>query len=319
MNLETESPSHISVVIPTKNAGPEFEHLLELLCHQEVKSNVEVLVVDSGSKDTTLEICRRYPVRVESIASDQFGHGRTRNLGISLTSGEIICLLTQDALPTDSRFLANLVQPFSNQDVAGVVGRQIAKPDASPLTVRDVGRWILGSLQSRVSRITSQNQFEELPPIEQYLLCAFDNVCSAIRRSVWERIPFPDVLFGEDIEWGYRVLRCGYAVAYQPDAAVYHSHDRPIRYQYQRMTVDHYRLCELFGLETVPSVWHIPGAVVRQTVGDLRDLLRMGGSVSARFRDALRVPVRSLAHVAGQYRGARAYRRGRVPEGLEAV
>jgi len=191
--------------------------------------------------------------------------------------------------------------------------------DVSPLTKRDVSRWILGSSESRVSEIVNGREFEEMSPIGQYLLCAFDNVCSAIRRSVWERIPFPDVLFGEDIEWGYRVLRCGYAVAYQPEASVYHSHERSIRYQYERMTVDHYRLCELFGLETIPSVWRIPGAVVRQTIGDLRDLLRMEGSVSARFRDGLAVPLRSLAHVVGQYRGAWAYRRGYGAEELRVV
>ncbi|MFH1737525.1 MAG: glycosyltransferase [bacterium] len=309
----------ISIVIPTKNAGPDFDRVLSMLTSRQTKLKPEILVIDSGSVDETEEICRRYSVRFERIKPEEFGHGCTRNLGISRTKGEIICLLTQDAIPVDVNFLDSITEPFSREDVAGVVGRQIPRSDASLLTVRDVSRWVLGSPDGRISRIANQSEFETLSPLDRYLMSAFDNVCSAIRRSVWEKIPFSDVVFGEDIEWGYRALRCGYAIAYEPNAAVFHSHDRPIRYQFQRTRIDHYRLRELFGLETVPTALHIPGSILRQMVGDTCDLLQMRADFSSRLKELTRLPVRATAHTLGQYLGARAYRMGRSAEDLTAV
>jgi rhamnosyltransferase len=313
------TPPSVSVVIPTKNAGPDLDQVLAMLSRQEVEAEPEILVVDSGSNDETEEICRRYPVRFEQIKPKEFGHGRTRNLGVSRTRGDIVCLLTQDAIPADTRLLRNLTRHFDQEDVAGIVGRQVPRPDASVLTARDVNGWILGSADPRISRITSQNEFESLSPADKYFLSAFDNVCSAIRRSVWERIPFPDVLFGEDVEWGYRALRCGYAIVYEPKAMVYHSHERSIGYQFRRMMADHYRLRELFGLETVPTALHIPGSVARQMVADAWDLLRAEAPPRTRLKELLRLPARCGAHVLGQYLGARAYRTGRAPNELPAV
>jgi rhamnosyltransferase len=58
----------------------------------------------------------------------------------------------------------------------------------------------------------------------------FSNVNSAIRRDVWERFPFADDLFfSEDQDWARRVLLAGYAIAYEPQAAVRHSHAYTVR------------------------------------------------------------------------------------------
>ena len=111
----------ISVIIPTKNAGPDFDRVLAMLRRQEIEPAPEILVVDSGSRDETVEICRQYSVPVERIDPREFGHGRTRNFGVSRTQGEIICLLTQDALPVDTKLLWNLSQQFHSEEVAGVV------------------------------------------------------------------------------------------------------------------------------------------------------------------------------------------------------
>ena len=319
VNSGTMNTPSVSIVIPTKNAGSEFDQVLGMLSKQELDVTPEIVVVDSGSEDETKEICHRYPVQFHQIDPAEFGHGRTRNLGVSLSTGDIVCLLTQDALPSDPHIIRNLIRHFERDDVAGVVGRQIPRPDASLLTTLSVNNWVLASPEVHVSQITSQDTFEQSSPYEQYLACVFDNVCSAIRRSVWERIPFPDVVFSEDLEWGYRVLRSGYAIVYEPDAAVYHSHDRPIVYQFHRTRIDHYRLAELFGLETVPTVFHIPGSIMHQILGEARALARMNAPFWRRFRETLKLPARAVAHVFAQYTGARAYRMGQPPEDLKAV
>jgi glycosyltransferase involved in cell wall biosynthesis len=57
----------VSIVIPTLNAGPEFEELLEKVCVQEGDFEHEAIVVDSGSTDGTVELARRYGARVHQI------------------------------------------------------------------------------------------------------------------------------------------------------------------------------------------------------------------------------------------------------------
>ncbi len=88
--------SRISVVIPVKDGERYLEELLRALAREGAD---EVLVIDSGSRDRSLEIARAAGVELLQIDPAEFGHGRTRNLGAERTSGELICFLTQDATP----------------------------------------------------------------------------------------------------------------------------------------------------------------------------------------------------------------------------
>src|SRR5204862_6824878 len=85
-----------SVVVPGRDGERYLEELLAALADQ---SPDEVLVIDSGSRDRSVQIARAAGVELLAIAPAQFGHGRTRNLGAERTSGELICFLTQDATP----------------------------------------------------------------------------------------------------------------------------------------------------------------------------------------------------------------------------
>src|SRR6266511_15266 len=91
--------SSISVVVPTLNGGRGFERLCRHLAQTRSRLGLDVLVIDSGSTDETVENARTAGLRVHTIRPDEFGHGRTRNLGVRMTDGEIVCFLTQDALP----------------------------------------------------------------------------------------------------------------------------------------------------------------------------------------------------------------------------
>src|ERR1700722_20889805 len=98
-----------SILIPTKNAGQEFEQCLRRVYSQTGVGPFEVIVIDSGSADATLEIAGRYPVRIEHIASKDFHHARTRNLLAGLAKGEFLVFLSQDALPTNDTWLISLL------------------------------------------------------------------------------------------------------------------------------------------------------------------------------------------------------------------
>src|SRR5690242_9063488 len=98
-----------TVIIPTKNGGDLFRSVLQRVLEQQTPWPFEVLVVDSGSSDGTVEFVRTQPtVRLHTIEPQQFGHGRTRNLAISLARGEFAALITQDALPAHDQWLFEL-------------------------------------------------------------------------------------------------------------------------------------------------------------------------------------------------------------------
>lgn len=251
----TDASPKVSVVIPTLNAGAGFEELLKRISAQEGDFDHEVLVVDSGSTDGTDELARRYGAVVHRITKEQFNHGATRNLGISLARGEYVVLTVQDAVPVDERWMATMVENLEQDErIAGVYGRQIPHPGASALTRVFVNSLASASLERREHFAGDPKQYRKMPPAKRRRLAAFDNVSSCLRRSVWKELPFEKTNFGEDIRWGKSVVEAGYKTVYEPRSAVFHSHERGALYDLRRYYVDQRVLRELFGLELVPSL-----------------------------------------------------------------
>lgn len=244
----------ISVVIPTKNGAATLPALLEALGRQTIEVPVEIVAVDSGSTDDTVAILERHAATVVPIAPDAFNHGTTRNLGVQHARGSLVVLMVQDAIPRDTRWLAALVSPFADRPtLAGTFARQVPRDDASPLTRWALSQWRGASETPRVVSVADAPALDALDPFAQLETCTFDNVCSCIRRSIWERFPFQPTTIAEDVVWARAVLSAGYELAYVPDAVVVHSHERSARYEFARTYVLHRRLHQLFGLRTIPS------------------------------------------------------------------
>ena len=98
-------PITCSVVVPTKNGGVDFVELLGALGRQTIWNDCELIVVDSGSEDQTVEAATRAGARVVTISPEQFNHGATRDMAVSLARSPHVVLLVQDALPTESTTL----------------------------------------------------------------------------------------------------------------------------------------------------------------------------------------------------------------------
>ena len=123
----------ISVVIPVKDGGPDLDRCLAGIAAQQVDDDVEVVVVDSGSVDGSPERARAAGALVHEIPAEEFGHGRTRNLGVELAGGELVVFTSQDAVAADDHWLARLAAAArSGAEVAGAYGRQLPHPDARP-------------------------------------------------------------------------------------------------------------------------------------------------------------------------------------------
>ncbi len=295
----------VSILIPTLNGGPLFAEVLTRLRSQRYPLPVELLIIDSGSTDNTLDTARAHNATLLQIDKKEFDHGLTRNHGIERSTGDIVLLLTQDALPADDLLIQNLVAAFDDPQVAGAFARQIPRPEADAIVTRNIHNWVAGAPTPRVSHITNRAAYEKLRPIEKYLFCVFDNVTSAVRRSAWQQIPFHQNAFGEDIEWSKRALEAGWKIAYQPSAAVIHSHDRPIHYEYKRTYMCHQTLYRLFGVQTLPARRYIPRALFHGILKDVAYALRHEKSLKKKLALAARVPALAWYSALGQYRGAR--------------
>jgi rhamnosyltransferase len=258
----------VSIVIPTRNGAATLPAALEMIARQRVDWPFEIVAIDSASTDGTVDLLRPRVDRLIQIPAATFDHGLTRNAAIEQSRGELIVLLVQDAVPASDRWLADLTAPVfadqaggTNGRIAGSFARQRPRDDASAITRHYLERWVAAAETPRIASISSPAEFAALSPTDRFLRCVFDDVCSCVRRSVWEKHPFKATPIGEDVEWAREVLLAGYRLAYVPQAVVVHSHDRPARYEFERTYVLHRRLFELFQLRTIPTIASLARAI----------------------------------------------------------
>ncbi len=219
-----------SVLIPTFQGGEFLDRVLEGLAGQRGGELAwDLLVIDSGSSDGTLEILKRWrgdfpvPMRVRGIDPVEFDHGDTRNQLAAWSTGELLVFLTQDAIPGSEDWLATLVQGFEDPEVAAATCRNVPRPDASFAT-RLFSRDDPGyAEEGRLVRLP--DDYDALDPHARRLLYNFNDVASAFRREVWRRHPFPRTPFGEDVLMARALLEAGYVLRYDADALVEHSHE----------------------------------------------------------------------------------------------
>lgn len=216
----------ISVIIPVFQAARFLPALLPTLQQQSLPAT-EIIVIDSSSTDGSDEIARRFGCRVETIPKSTFNHGRTRNLGASLATGEILVFMTQDALPVDDRFLEELTRPVRTGRTAATYARQVPYPDATPPEVF--------ARTFNYSAVSHQRNRADIlrMGIKAFF---FSNVASCIlSQAFWRVGGFPDsVILNEDMLLCAKLLHEGASIAYQAESKVFHSHSYTLGQQFKR-------------------------------------------------------------------------------------
>ncbi len=299
-----------SVIIPTKNPGEIFRRVLPAVLSQETGFSFDVLVIDSGSKDGTVEFVRGVEdqrLRLMEISPSEFGHGKTRNLAVSQTTGEYAVLITHDALPYNLHWLAAMVAlADSDPRIAGVFGRHCAYPEASPYTKRDLDGHFGNFAGQPVVWLDDKARYDRDEPYRQRLHFFSDNN-ALVRRSVWEQIPYPDVDFAEDQIWAQQIIEAGWKKGYAHDGLVYHSHDFALFEKLQRSFDESHALYRLFGYVLSPSAKHMLRTWLGSTHNDLV-YARVAGFRRSHFGTVAKMPLHNLMRAIGHYLGSRAQR-----------
>jgi rhamnosyltransferase len=215
----------IAVLIPTLNGERYLQQVLPQLVDAVDPS--QVWIIDSASRDKTVELCKQYHVNIYPIERRKFNHGGTRNFGRSLVHPEILVYMTQDAVPATPDFLKQLTKPFADAEVALTYGRQLPRLGAGPLEAFP-----------RLFNYPDTNLVKSKADISRLGIKTFfcsDSFC-AYRTSAWDAVGgFPErTLTWEDQHIAARLIAKGYKVAYAADAQVYHSHSYTLKEEFQR-------------------------------------------------------------------------------------
>lgn len=197
--------AEISIIVRTFNEERWISHCLAAIAGQDFQ-DWEVIIVDNASTDHTVAVAKRFnPAKIISLA--KYLPGLSLNEGIRAGNGRFIVCLSAHCVPKDSRWLSTLMQSFDDERVAGVYGRQLPVAFTGDLDKRDL--MTVFGLDRRVQ-------------IKDYF---FHNANSMLRRDLWQRVPFDETLTNiEDRVWGRAMIKAGYRLVYEPDAAVYHHH-----------------------------------------------------------------------------------------------
>ncbi len=250
-----------SVIIPTLNGGELLLKVLNMVRKQKTPWPFEILVIDSGSNDGSLEeVCMSEDIQVYSIPKSEFNHGGTRNLGIELTTGEYIAFLTQDALPTDEFWLFNLISMLEHDpEAAGAFGRHLPYLGASAFVKRDLLAHFdnLAKFPLYLDRNTDRRKYDSGDQGWRQVLHFYSDNNSCMRRSVWKDIPYPVIEYGEDQVWADLIIKAGYKKAYAINAVVYHSHDYNEQENYERSKTEAAFFKKYFGYELVSDRYGI--------------------------------------------------------------
>ena len=197
--------NNVSIVTRTKNESEDLLSFAAALNRQTITPS-EIIVVDNNSDDNSVKVAHELGFRV--LSTNSYFPGNALNIGIEQTIGDFIVLVSVHCIPTNSRWLENLIEPlFMDELIAGVYGRQLPCEDSKPNDSRD-----LYSIFGSESKLQTAEIF-------------FHNANSVIRKSVWEEFQFSKNATNiEDRIWAKEVLARGYKIFYSSKASVFHSH-----------------------------------------------------------------------------------------------
>lgn len=235
VNKEDYFDGIVSVVIPTYNAGESFRELISLLKHQEKIRKMEITIVDSGSKDNTVEICKSEKVNLIQITHEQFSHSFARNLGADNSKGDIIIFMTQDAMPTSTLWASNLIKPIINEGIAAVSCSEICNDNI------ELYYKVSSYMHSKYIGVDKGDVICSLKDFKSYdelrRNASLNDVTCVVNHKVFNAFRYR-FDYAEDLDLGIRLIKSGYNLKLMSSERVIHGHNRNAGYYVKRALVE---------------------------------------------------------------------------------
>lgn len=205
-----------SIVIRAYNEEKYIGRLLTGIEQQTIK-DIQIILVDSGSTDATVETASRFPVEVVHIRPEDFTFGRSLNVGIAAARSEFVVIASAHVYPVYPDWLERLLSPFADPQIALTYGKQRGMETTKFSEHQIFQHWFPNQSIQR----------------QAHPFC--NNANAAIRRSLWERYPYNETLTGlEDLAWARQMQEQGFSNAYVAEAEIIHIHNETWKGVYNR-------------------------------------------------------------------------------------
>ena len=239
-----------SIVIRAFNEEKHIGKLLTGIEQQTIQER-ETLIVDSGSTDATLDIARKFDLRIVNIDSRDFTFGRSLNRGIQEAKGRFIVIISAHCYPVYPDWLEQLLKPFEDQRVAVSYGKQRGA-DSNHFSEHQFFR----------TYFPDNSQPDQGQPYTH-------NANAAIRRSLWKQHPYNEHLTGlEDLAWSSWAKAQGHSIAYVSEAEIVHIHDETIKQVHNRYRREAIAMKQILP-ESHFSIRNMIGMFVKKSISDL--------------------------------------------------
>jgi GT2 family glycosyltransferase len=199
----------VSIVIPTYNGAHRIARTLQAIRAQTFKGNVEVIVVDDGSRDATAAVVGAFR-EVKLLSQPNLGPAAARNNGARTATGDILLFTDDDCVP-QADWIERMLEAFQREAVVGAKGAYLTSQKEL------VARFVQAEYEDKYAKMAKHRFIDFI-----------DTYSAAFRRDVFLSYNGYDTSFptacAEDVELSYRMRRDGMLMLFVPEAMVYHTH-----------------------------------------------------------------------------------------------
>lgn len=224
----------LSLCMVSLNCWKVLQDCLESVHTGDGKIDYEIIVVDNGSRDETVQQLKQHYPAVKLIENGRnVGFTKATNQAIEHSSGRYIMWLNTDTVLRPDT-LSALCAFLDRHPQVGIVGPKVLNPDGTfqpqckrgmPTPLVSLSYFLKLDRLFPQSRLTGEYLLTYLSPDESHPVAAVSGCCLLARRQVWEDIgPLDEQIFafGEDIDWCVRAKQAGWEVWYYPGSQLVH-------------------------------------------------------------------------------------------------
>lgn len=247
----------VSIIIRTYNEEKYLDELLNSISKQEIiDTDVETIIVDSGSDDETLTIAKKYKTKILKISKEKFSFGYSLNVGCQKAKGSILVFVSGHCIPSSKNWISKLIKPLRSKE-GYAYGRQI------------------GNSTCKFSEIQVFSKY--FPSKKAHVVNNFycNNANAAISTNIWHKYKFNEKITGlEDQELAIRFVKDGGDISYIPDATIYHIHHESwlkIRTRYEREAIAMHKIMPEIRFSFLDGLFYFIAASLKDYKKSLHD------------------------------------------------